>query len=171
MAPDNRYYDPDARYLHGSKQKLRGNKLTRGGRDGRDAGALFFCKDTSAGRWYVRKYGPISSWRINLQVDQVFDFTDPTHQKKLRERLQQRSAQEWGRIQNCVAHNGHLRWTVLDMPQFLAPPGIDEELFNELGFRGIVFSERIPGEMGAPGDILSIGIFNADDVGTTVELP
>lgn len=165
MAPDsNSYYDPDARYLHGSKQQLRGNKLIRGGRNGRDAGALFFCKDTPAGRWYAGKYGLISHWRINLRVDQVFDFTNLTHQEKLRERLQQLPWQEWEHIKNHVANNGHLRWTALDRPQFLSPPGIDQELFNGLGFRGIVFSERVVGELEAPEDILSIGVFNADDI-------
>ncbi len=50
------------------------------------------------------------------------------------------------------------------MPQFLSPPGIDEALFNGLGFRGIVFNERVDGELEAPEDILSIAVFNADDI-------
>ena len=36
--------------------------------------------------------------------------------------------------------------------------------FGELGFRGIVLNERVAGELEAPEDILSIGVFNADDI-------
>jgi hypothetical protein len=168
MAPDdNSYYDPDARYLHGSKQPLQGRKLTRYGKNGRDAGALFLCKDTRSGRWYVRNYGNIIlSCRINIPAEDIFDFTNPTHRQKLQQQLSQHEwqRQEWHRLQNLVADNGHLRWSALERTERFSPAGIDEELFKELGFRGIVLSERVVGELEAPEEILSIGVFDADDV-------
>ena len=168
MAPDNNsYYDPDVRYLHGSEQPLKGGKLTRYGKNGRDSGALFFCKDTSVGRWYVRNYGPlIHSCRIKLAADQVFDFANPTHRQKLQQRLSQQEWQrrEWQRLQNLVAANGYPRWRAFERTQPFSPPGIDEALFGELGFRGIVLCERVAGELESPEDILSIAVFNADDI-------
>jgi hypothetical protein len=160
------FYDPNARYLHGSKQQLQGDNLTRSGKNGRyDSGALFFCKDTPAGRWYVGNYGQhILNCQINIPTDQVFDFTNPTHRQKLQQRLSLFLPQEWQRLQGFVCSNGHLYWTALERTYPFSPSGIDEDLFKGLGFRGIVLVERIAGEQGAPEDILSIAAFDPADV-------
>jgi hypothetical protein len=168
MTPNNNsYYDSDTCYLHAGKQQLEGGKLTRYGKNGHDARVLFFCKDTTAGRWYVRHYGHlIHSCKINLSADQVFDFTNPTHRQKLQQRLSQREwyQQEWQRLLSYIATNGHPRWPAFERTQPFSPPSIDEQLFVELGFRGIVLCERTAGEQDAPEDILSIAVFNVDDI-------
>jgi predicted nucleotidyltransferase len=153
-------FDPNAVYLHGTRQVLRGRNLTRYGKNHSDMGALFFCKDSLVGRWYSGTYGD-TIWlcRIKTPVDRIFSFSNPRHQKLLQKHL---DPQEYQYIA-ASSRNGHLDWAV-----------VDEDQFTQMGFRGVVFIERaagmatgLPEQSGLaalPEDVLSVGIFDAADV-------
>lgn len=153
------HYDPNARYLHGGPQDLEGARLKRYGKHHSDAGALFFCKDTPGGRWYAGTYGErVWICRLRTPAEQVFDFSNPRHRQILRQNV---NPQEWANYAN-TARNGHLDWS-----------SVDEEVFEPLGFRGVLFLERpagmqtgLPPESGfavLPEDVLSVGLFHPED--------
>lgn len=157
------FFDPAATYLHGGPSTLVGDRLKRYGRAGRDMGGLFFVKDTPNDRRYAATYtasqpdgGAVYTVRINLSADEVFDLSNPAHRARLKKAV---SPQEF-RSYMKAASGGGLDWAA--MP--------DEEVFDEIGFKGAILAERPPGFAGNADHIRSIVVFDADHVEITGSL-
>lgn len=170
LLTEARHFDPGATYLHGGPQEIEGRKLKRYGKSGGDYGALFFCKDTPEGRWYTSTYagskGRVWKVKVNMPVDAMFDITNARHRAKLQAGV---SREEYANFIATAGSSGHLDWSL-----------VNDELFEELGFRGMVFQERPKGmETGLPKEsgmavlkqpVLSIAVFSGDDVEITGHL-
>jgi hypothetical protein len=170
-AQSNQFYNPSAVWLHGSPLPMVGDALKRYGRDGGDAGALFFCKDVPVGRWYAATYardtGKVWTVKLSAPVDSILDLTNPRHRSLLRKHL---NPQEVDSILKARGSSGHMDWT-----------SVDDELFEPMGFRGCVFQERpkgmetgLPPQMNMtvlPEPVLSVGMFFAEDCHITGFVP
>lgn len=147
-------YNPQNIYLHGGPGQLRGGKLTRYGRDHSDMGALFFTPETPDGWRYALGYaitkpdGGVYRCRLKLTANQIFDFSKPAHRRLAQRHLAPEEFQSW----LTSARKNYLDWTA-----------VDDERMEEWGFRGAVFLEREAGHNAFATDVLSIGIFHAED--------
>lgn len=151
---DTSHFDPFANYLHGGPSTLDGDALKRHGNKGHDMGGLFFVMDSPEGRKLATMYasskygddGAIYFVRINLSVDEVLDLTNEKHQKRLKSEL---SPQEYQYIIDS-SRGGQMDWSV-----------VDDELLEDLGFKGAILAERPEGESQY---VYSVAVFNASDV-------
>lgn len=145
-------YSPSKVYLHGGPSKLDGGKFKRGGRKGHDMGALFFIEESDAGYTYALGYAMargsdtgIYRVNINLPSDQIFDFSNRKHKQFAKEFLSDQEYQSW---ENSKGDTGHIDWAV-----------IDEEIIEEMGFKGIIIHERNSGQI-SKSSITSVAIFD-----------
>ena len=151
-------------YVHGGPDPLDGNSLKRYGKRGQDMGALFFSKYNNSGIKYSMGYAIHSnpkSWalylvKINIPTDQIFDFTNKKHRMMAKSHLSPNQFDSWVRSSGS---SGHLDWT-----------SVDDELFEEMGFRAALFHER-PANFISDDAIISIGVFNASDVKIIEKIP
>lgn len=151
-------------YVHGGPDPLKGDSLRRYGRSGRDMGALFFSRYDRIGIKYAMGYAISRSphkWalyivKLNIPKDKIFNFTDPTHRKIAKEHL---SNEEYNSWLSSIGSSGHLDWTK-----------VDDELFEDMGFRAAYFQERPAGAI-SDDAIISVGVFNASDVEIVQKIP
>lgn len=151
-------FDSSQVYLHGGPSELKNNHFKRGGRNGHDMGALFFVPENEDGYKYAMGYAISRSprnWaiyrvKINLNKNQIFDFTNPQHKKIAYQNLNPEEYKSW---EQSKGSSGHLDWTK-----------VDEEILEEWNFQGAVFHERAKEILNTNKDIVSIGIFNPSPI-------
>jgi hypothetical protein len=153
-------FDADAAFYHGGPTHLEGGRLKRYGKSDQDMGALFFCPDTPLGRQYAAQYawhhpGGGAVWRVRLALEPatVFDWRVADHRARLQAAV---SAQEFAGMAEAIRADA-LDWT-----------SIDDELFPEIGFHGVILAERpafaLVGRDGQDGFVRSVAVFDPDRV-------
>lgn len=145
-------FSPNKIYLHGGPSKLDGGHFKRGGRKGHDMGALFFIEESDAGYKYALRYAMsrgndtgIYKVNIKLNPNDIFDFTRKDHKKIAKEFLNPQEYESW---EQSKGDSGHIDWAV-----------IDEELIEEMGFKGVMIHERNVGQIGKDS-IVSVAVFD-----------
>jgi hypothetical protein len=115
-------------------------------------GALFFIEESEGGYKYALGYAMsrgtdtgIYKVKINLSPNDIFDFTRNDHKKIAKEFLNPQEYQSW---ENSKGSSGHIDWT-----------SIDEEIIQEMGFRGVMIHERNAGQI-SKDSIVSVAVFD-----------
>lgn len=151
-------------FIHGGPDPLVGDSFKRHSRGGHDMGALFFSKYNKAGIKYSMGYA-ISrsprSWalylvKLNIPKEKIFNFNNIQHRRIAKSCLSYEEYQGW---LNSIGDSGHLDWSE-----------VDEELFEDMGFRAAFFQERAAGVV-SEDSIISIGVFNPSDVQIVEKIP
>jgi len=145
-------YSSNKIYLHGGPSKLDGGSFRRGGRKGHDMGALFFIEESVAGYTYALGYAmsrgtDTGIYRVNIKLpdNQIFDFTNQKHKQIAKEFLSDQEYKSW---ESSKGDTGHIDWAV-----------IDEEIIEEMGFKGVIIHERNAGQI-SKSSITSVAIFD-----------
>jgi hypothetical protein len=143
-------FSPNKVYIHGGPSKLEGDHFKRGGRKGHDMGALFFIEESDAGYKYALGYASGTDtgiYRVNIKINpnDIFDFTRSDHKKFAKEFLNPQEYESW---EQSKGDSGHIDWAV-----------IDEELIEDMGFKGVMIHERNAGQI-SKDSIVSVAVFD-----------